>query len=401
MGEGGSATASDGAWYRRAGRWAAGLDPLVADTVLALALAVPLLVDLRDTTTPGPPLPFRDADPLGYVLVGLLVLPLALRRRYPLAVFVVILSAAITTTLLAYHPASFGFGLIVATYTVARWCDRPASIAALVLALGFSVFVKVRFIVAGVDIGWFEWPLDAAYFAGGWFLGDAIRARSEQTEELQRNREALARQAVEREHLRIARELHDSVGHALSLMVLYAGAAERVSGQDPARARALLETMGSAGRNALEEMDRMVGVLRHEAPGPATVTALEALAEEFRVLGLPVAVSVTGDPGELPEEVDTTAFRIAQEALTNTLKHADATLAEVRLDCRPPDLTVSVVDDGAGSVDRADGATDRHGLTGMRERVLTLGGELEAGPRSGRSGFSVSARLPFTPGAAS
>jgi signal transduction histidine kinase len=376
------------------GRFLSGVDPLVADTLLALVLAVPLLVDLADVGVH--PSPFRETDALGYALVALLVVPLALRRRFPVAVFCVILGAAIVTTLFAYRPASYGFGLIVATYTVARWCDRRTSLIALAAALGFSVFVKVRFILAGVDIGLFDWPLDAAYFAGSWFLGDSIRTRTRQAAELQRNREALAEQAVEREHLRIARELHDSIGHSLTIMVLYAGAAERVCETDPGRIRDLLETVATSGREAMAEMDRLVRVLRDESPSPADVSDVKALADEFRALGLPVEVTISGDAFALPSPVGHSAYRIAQEALTNTLKHAQANSARVQLQFASDALMVSVVDDGSGCPDVDLRTNGRHGLAGMRERVATLGGDLrvESGPAG--AGFAVHARLPVT-----
>ena len=389
---------SDDTRARRRARQLARVDPLLADTALAVVLAVPLVVDLARSDTP--PAPFRAPDVVGYVLVAMLVLPLAVRRRHPMGAFFTILSAAVITASLAYHPTSFGFGLIVATYTVARWCGRPRSLIALALALLFSVFVKVRFIVAGIDIALFEWPLDAAYMVGSWFLGDSLRTRAAQTAELERNREALAQQAVEREHLRIARELHDSVGHSLSVMVLYSGAAERNLDNAPDRARELIGTVIDSGREALEEMDQMVRILRNEAPRSSGLDAVDALADEFRGLGLAVEVNTTGEPQLVSDAVDQAAFRLIQEALTNTLKHAHASSAEVRVTYLPDSLTVGVLDDGVGCSDAEALASGRHGLVGMRERVLALGGELTAGPRPGGAGFLVEATLPRASGAA-
>jgi signal transduction histidine kinase len=377
------------------------IDPLVADTVLAAALAIPLLIDLSRVEVPGDPSPFRSTDPLGYLLVGLLVVPLAFRRRHPMAVFGVILTACVITAILAYLPASYGFGLIVATYTVARWCDRRQSLVALVAALAFSVFVKVRFLASGVQIDLFEWPLDVAYIAGGWFLGDSLRTRTLQAAELERNRDALAQQAVEREHLRIARELHDTVGHSLSGMVLYAGQADRILEDHPVRARELLGTVIASGRETLEEMDRLVRVLRSEAPVTATVRNVDSLADEFRGLGLPVDVTITGVARALPEAVDLTAYRITQEALTNTLKHADADSAAVRLEYGADALSVTITDDGTGCA-RDDGwSPTRHGLTGMRERAAALGGDLRVGNRADGRGFSVRVDLPTVVGESS
>jgi signal transduction histidine kinase len=386
------------AGYRRGGRLFSKVDPLAADTLLALVLTVPLLIDLRNFEAPGPPLPFREVDALGAVLVTLLIAPLALRRRHPFGVFGVVLVASVLTAAIAYRPTSYGFGLIIATYSVARWCDRRRSLAALGLALAFSVFVKLRFIVAGVDIGVFEWPLDTAYIVGGWFLGDSIRTRARQTRELEETREALAEQAVEREHLRIARELHDSVGHSLSIMVLYAGAAERHLDTQPERSRALLDTVATAGREALAEMDRLVRVLRHERDRSSSINDLDALADEFRGLGLPVDITITGQPRVLPRSVDLAAYRITQEALTNTLKHAHAHAAAVKLEYAPDAVTVVIVDDGSGCSDIDLKRSQRHGLTGMRERATSLGGEMCIGSGPGGVGFAVQARLPVRGG---
>ena len=393
-----NAPATEGSRFGRAGSWIARVDPLVADALLALVLAVPLLVDLNRADAPAPP--FREADLGGFVLVALLVVPLALRRRYPVAVFSVILVASTLTMAFAYRPASYGFGLIVATYTVARWRDRRSSLVALVLALGFSVVVKARFLAAGVDIELFSWPLDAAYIAGGWFLGDSIRERARQAAELQQKREALAEQAVEREHLRIARELHDSVGHSLSAMVLYADQADRVVDARPDGAHELLGTVTATGRAALADMDRFVRMLRGEERHPPGVSNVDDLADEFRGLGLPVEVTITGQPRTLPEAVDASAYRITQEALTNTLKHAHARSAEVHLHYTTGSVTVTVVDDGAGCAEIDARTSRRHGLTGMRERATALGGDLHVGPGPGGAGFTVEARLPV-PGVAS
>lgn len=396
MGTAASSLGADDARHRVM-RWTARADPLVADTALAMVLVVPLLVDLARFDAPPPP--FHDPDLLGYVLVAMLVVPLALRRRYPMAVYFTILGAAVLTASLAYRPTSFGFGLIVATYTVARWCGRPMSLVALALSLGFSVFVKVRFIAADIDIGLFEWALDAAYFAGSWFLGDSLRTRAAQTEELERNREALAHQAVEREHLRIARELHDAVGHSLSVMVLYSGAAERHLDAAPDRSRELIGTVIDTGREALGEMDQLVRILRHEPARSAGLDDLPVLVAEFRGLGLAVEVVTDGEQHPVPDEVDQAAFRLTQEALTNILKHAQARSAEARITYDRNRLEVSVSDDGVGCSAEEAWASGRHGLVGMRERVLALGGEFQVGHGPDGKGFVVEAMLPFEAGA--
>lgn len=236
--------------------------PVVAqDSVLALVLAIALLGDLaaRYAAVNGV---FRQPDPLGYVLVTLLVLPLALRRRYPLGVFAVILAAAVAVVALRYRPASFGFGLILATYSVARWCEPRVSVVALLLGQAFAIYAKLRAIGLGIDIGWFEWPLDAVYVAAAWYLGYAIRSRQQYATALEHSREALAERAVDHERTRIARELHDSVGHALSVMLLHTGAAAQIVHTDPDRAARALTAAGDVGRAALAEMDDVLGLLR-------------------------------------------------------------------------------------------------------------------------------------------
>ena len=396
MGTGDSSPGS-GDSLRRRTRRRARIDPVVADAALALLLVVPLMLDLSRSDAPPPP--FHEPDLLGYMLVAMLVAPLALRRRCPMVVYLTILGAAVLTASVGYHPTSFGFGLIVATYTVARWCGRPKSLVALALSLGFSVFVKVRFMAAGVDIALFEWALDTAYFAGSWFLGDSLRTRAAQTEELERSREALAQQAVEREHLRIARDLHDAVGHSLSVMVLYSGAAERHLDAAPDRSRELIGTVIDTGRDALDEMDQLVRVLRNEPPRSVGLDDIHSLAEEFRGLGLEVDVAMDGAPHAVPDAIDQAAYRLTQEALTNTLKHAQARSAHVRITYEPDQLEVSVSDDGVGCSDAEAWASGRHGLVGMRERVLALGGDFRVGHRRRGTGFVVEASLPFEPGA--
>ncbi len=171
-------------WFRRA----RALPPVVQDTALATVLAATLVYDLvRQDVPPGSPI--RPADPLGYVLVALLVLPLALRRRYPVGVFTAILLVAVVVVALFYRPTSFGFGLIIATYTVARWCEPRASVIALLFAQAFGVYVKLRAIGLGIDVGWFEWPIDVVYFAAAWFLGYSIRTQQQYATALEHSRE--------------------------------------------------------------------------------------------------------------------------------------------------------------------------------------------------------------------
>ena len=373
--------------------------PTLRDTALAVVLAVPLLIDLaRQDVPPGGPL--RAADPLGYVLVALLILPLAVRRRYPVAVFAVILVDAVVVAALFYRPVSFGFGLIVATYTVAAHVPRPGSWVAHWLAQAFVVGIKLRAAAAGLDVGWFAWPLDAVYVGGGWYLGDTIQTRRRYADQLERNREELARHAVIEERTNIARELHDAVGHAVSVMVVHAGAGERSVDDSPERARRAFQAIGQVGRESLDDMDRLLGVLRSDETDSnallrPSLSNLTHLVEEFTELGLDVTTSVVGSHTRLSPGVDQAAFRIVQEALTNTLKHAGPTRAEVTLRYGSDRLDVEVRDRGPRSGLAHRGPIERHGrgLTGMKERVEVQSGSLDVGPCVD-GGFLVAARLP-------
>jgi signal transduction histidine kinase len=214
----------------------------------------------------------------------------------------------------------------------------------------------------------------------------------------EREREARARAAVADERARIARELHDVVGHSVSVMTVQASGVRRLLRPEQEREREALLIVERTGREALAEMRRMVGVLRRpeEAPALAPQPSLEhvdRLVEQTREAGLPVELRVEGEATELPAGVDLTAYRLVQEGLTNALKHARATRAEVVVNYGDSQIEVMVLDDGSG-VGNGDGGG--HGLVGMRERVSVYGGELDAGPRPG-GGFRLRARLPLAP----
>lgn len=380
--------------------WVRSIPPVVQDILLAVVLAATLLRDLANQTVlPGGPM--RSADALGYVLVALLVLPLALRRRYPVTVFAAILVDAVIVTTLFYRPSSFGFGLIVATYTVARWCKPQTSLAAFVLAQVFAVFIKVRVEAAGVDVGWFGWPMDATYMGAAWFLGTSIRSRQHYLAALEQSRERLAERAVQDERARIARELHDAVGHSISVMTLHVGAAQELLDKQPSRAKEALSSAGDVGRSVLEEMDQLLGLLRAEDTEPNPILQpslinLDTLVEEFRDLGLAIKTNVDGDPVPLPTAVDQSAFRIIQEALTNTLKHAGPTDTEINLTFSDSDLALEIRDHGHST--RRHEAPEGHrsqGIIGMRERTTMLEGDLEVG-QCDDNGFRVAARLPLS-----
>jgi signal transduction histidine kinase len=225
---------------------------------------------------------------------------------------------------------------------------------------------------------------------------EALAARAEA---LEREQELRAHEAVAEERARIARELHDLVAHNVSLMVVQAGAERHALPEDQAATREVLGSIEQAGRQALVEARRLLGMLRRKddreelEPQPS-IDQIDALVERVERAGLPVALQVEGEQAPLPAGVDLCAYRVVQEALTNALKHAGPARAEVVLRFGARALDIEVRDDGLGAaVPNGDGAG--HGLIGMRERVALYGGQLDAGPRR-CGGFEIRARLPLS-----
>jgi signal transduction histidine kinase len=345
----------------------------------------------------------QSLDPLDAILVPLTTLPLAVRRYRPLAVLAITVSAE-TLLLLFSSRVQVPLGVIVALYTVAARCERPVSLKA-------AEWVALPIIV-GVTVNSGPHPEriipKLALFAIAWVLGDNIRTRRAYLAELEaraarleREREEQAQRAVIEERTRIARELHDVIAHNVSVMVVQASAGEELFDSDPRRARESLSAVASTGRAALTELRRLLGVIRAEeehagaaayAPQPG-IEYLAELVAQMRETGLAVELSVLGEPRELPEGVGLCAYRIVQEALTNTLKHADASQARVSVRYVSDALELRITDDGRGAAP-VNGDTTGHGLIGMRERVALFGGELSVGPLAGQ-GFEVSARLPL------
>jgi signal transduction histidine kinase len=336
------------------------------------------------------------------ILVTLTTAPVAMRRYRPLAVLAVTVTAAVLVLILTSQ-AQFPVGVLVALYTVASRCERPVSIrAAEWAALPIVVAVVAN---NGVHAG--RVIPELAVFAIAWVLGDNIRTRRAYLAELEaraarleREREERDERAVSEERARIARELHDVIAHNVSVMVVQASAGEELFDTDPRRARESLAAVASTGRAALTELRRLLGVIRSEeenetanyAPQPG-LEYLDELVRQVRETGLTVELSVLGEPRELPEGVGLCAYRIVQEALTNTLKHADASEARVSLRYVADALELQVLDDGRGAAP-LNGESSGQGLIGMRERVALFGGELTARPRPGE-GFEVRARIPI------
>jgi signal transduction histidine kinase len=266
--------------------------------------------------------------------------------------------------------------------------DRNQALAGLAFGIGVVAIVAHNDPRAGVG----NFVFVSIVFSIAWLIGllvsrtfhEAERAR-ERAARAEREREERARLAVSDERARIARELHDVVGHSVSVMTVQASAARRLLRPQQEKEREALLVVEKTGREAMAEMRRMVGVLR-------SLEQIETLVEHTREAGLPVDLRIEGEPVQLPPGVDLTAYRLVQEALTNTMKHARASSAEVVVRYGDGDVELTISDDGVGG---ADGDSGGHGLVGMRERVSVYGGELEAGPRAD-GGFRLRARLPIS-----
>ena len=386
----------------------AGVHPeLLGDGLLALALTVFAQLNLRfnidSSTHYGPGF---AAAAMTAVATG----AIALRRRAPLLTVCVIVAAVagpeLVTRLTITLWGSF-VPLLIAVYSVARYArGRVALAGAAVAALGLLV-VMLRVPVIGTVA---NIPFNFVPCTGAFIAGRVLRRRhdrhmtvSERARELEAGREETIRAAIADERNRIARELHDIVAHCVSVMVVQAGAAEDLLDRNPPQARPPLRAVQETGRQAVAELGRMLGLLRGEQgslalrPQPGTAQ-LRELAEHMSETGLPVAFQVEGTPRPLAPGVELTIYRVAQEALTNALKHAGPAQAQLVLRYGEDTVDLEVLDDGRGpGLDVAAGSGPDsgagHGLIGMRERALLYGGSLVAGPGPD-GGFAVRMVLP-------
>jgi signal transduction histidine kinase len=368
-------------------RGAAGRRPLAVDAALAVALAASAEGEILTTDVAGP---LEWLVPLGL----LATLPVALRRRLPLVAVVLVIVGIVTLDWVSriQEPQSTLLPYLLVVYSAGAHAPRAHGIAALVIAVtGLTIDEPGDMIVLG--------PLSVAT----WLTGRLVRSWRRQAVELarlagalERERSETARLAVVDERARIARDLHDVVGHGLSLLVLQAGAERLSLGDDRSGTREALAAIERSGRSTLTELRRLVGVLRSAdddpelAPLPG-LARLDDLARQVRDAGLPVHLQVDGEPVPLPPGLDVAAYRVVQEALTNALRHAqDAHRVCIRVGYGPRELTLEIADDGRPG---AEPRADAHGLVGMRERVALYGGRLTAGPGP-EGGFVVTARLP-------
>jgi signal transduction histidine kinase len=332
--------------------------------------------------------------------VGLLTVgALLFRRRAPFVAPLVTAAGVLALTFLdargAYDVNTMFFVLLLGTWAAGLLLDnrQAATAFAAVLVGGWVVLLRAP------ELPWTEALWLTLPLTGIFAISVASVRRGEQVrvaEERARRTEAEAERAIQEERSRITRELHDVLAHSVSVMTVQASAVRRLLTPEQEREREALRTVEETGRQALSEMRRMLGIMRIEeevpslAPQPGLKT-LPALVEQVRQSGLPVELTVEGEPVQLAAGVDLSAYRIVQEALTNTLKHAGRPAhAWVAVRYVGDDVEIEVADDG-----RNDGVSDGtgHGLVGMRERVAICGGELQSGPRPG-GGFCISARLP-------
>jgi signal transduction histidine kinase len=266
-------------------------------------------------------------------------------------------------------------------------------------ARGFVAIAAFAAVLSTERSGFGDGAARVVFLIAAWLLGDSVGSRHAYVREieakadrLERERGIEARRVVAEEQARIARELHDVVAHALSVIVIQAGAAEELFELDPARARKPIRAIDTAARGALSDLRRVLNLLQGDAeyhPQPG-LARLDGLIDQVRATGLDVALEVEGTATPLPAPVDLSAYRIIQEALTNTIKHAGAGHARVSVRYGD-DLELEIADDGRGTTSDTPAG---NGLTGMRERAAMLGGRLESGPRPA-GGYRVSARLPL------
>lgn len=373
--------------YQRFVEWGRALPPLVVDAVIAIGCYLTIVV-----------MAYADGRTSWWVfaLAAANVLPLLWRRRFP---FTVTLITGVFTTWLSLVGAISGIpaAQLVATYTFAALCPpilRLLAVLGTVLGITVSLVPHDEFLAFG-PVG--------IMFAVAYTLGTSARARRDRIAMLEERARRLAEEqevAATRERERIAREVHDVLAHSMSLVVVQAEAGPVAVRSDPGKAEEVFDTISSTAREALAQLRRALGVLR--SPEPARepqpdLDALPALVERVRRgAGLAATLVEDGDRRPVPPDLAATAYRIVQESLTNTVKHAAASQAWVRLEWRDGALRLEVRDDGRGPAPGGarGGARGGHGLIGMRERVTAAGGELTCGAGPGGAGFRVTATLP-------
>jgi signal transduction histidine kinase len=371
----------------------------VLDRLFALGLFVAMELNVALTAD------IHGSRVLNMLLYGAAALTLLVRREQPLVPIIAVTIAGSVGQAWLSGPPDFAMAiilLIAATYAAGAHAEQRTAFVGLVL--GVIVVIVVSAIKHDPDV---IFPVVFFVFIP-WLVGRSLRHQgalsrelAEKADRAQAAREQDERMAVIGERARIARELHDVLAHNLSVMVVQAGAARRIVERDPDTAADAADLIRTTGREALAELRSLLGPMHREdggepLEGVPSLKQINRLVRRAREAGLTVKLRVEGDAAELPTGVDLTAYRVVQEALTNTLKHAGEARAEVKVHYEPWEVVVEVEDDGEGPPAGSEGLSHLgggHGLVGMRERVMLYGGVLQAGRRRG-GGFAVRASLP-------
>ncbi len=386
--------------------------PFATDVILMLVVVAMVVATLFGTAEPDESQ--RGIDAFGVILAIGSAIPVAFRRKEPAVSLAV---ATLFTSLywvLDYVGSGVGAPLLISAYSAAAYVKSAARARA--VGFGFAAVVGVvivaGLIYTGENLSIFDAIATFVFYQTAWLFGNNVRTHRVHLEEVQKRalaaeaqRETEAARAIEQERTAIARELHDVVAHGLSVMVVQAAAARRVlkngiaSADDTARAEKAIAAVEDTGRASLDEMRRLLGVLR---PGTDDQTSLaplpgledlDQLVDQVESAGLPVAMAIEGEVRSLPPGIELSAYRIVQESLTNAIKHAGPAEARVTLSYDTNGLAVEVADDGRGGAARPGDAHAGQGLRGMRERVESIGGTFQAGPKAG-GGYRVKAKLP-------
>jgi len=362
------------------------LDPVVLDRMLAAVLTAGALLDA-----------WLGGDASGHrlatgLVAGAVTASVAVRRRYPALVGTAVPVFATLNYAVWHGPQFVGYPIanLCALYALAVWASPRRFRFGLALILAVDLGVS-----AGSDVSLKSVQFTVVTAVVMLLVRRVVGERERRAQIAERERDVAAREAVVEERSRIARELHDVIAHHVSIIVVQAGAERRVLSDEHADTREVLETVERTGRSALTETRRLLGMLRDESAEPLTpqpgLDDVPMLVEQLCEAGLPVRLDLDGERRELPVGIDLSAYRIIQEALTNTLKHAGDAHATVRVSYRSDSLELEIADDGRGGTARVSGGG--HGLVGMRERVALCGGRFDAG-RTTSGGFVVSVVLP-------
>lgn len=366
----------------------------IVDAVVALAFLAIGWISSGAPTQSDPEFRFTPRDWVFVLLLVLATVPYAWRRRWPAVAFLVGLLSTTTLWLLGYNAGALSFLLLVGAYFVAM--ARPVREVVACTGVAFGCFALLWW-AGGAPYDAREAVASVLALGASVGLGRAGRLRADLAEARAQAAEEAARRRSSDERLRIARELHDILGHSLGTIAVQAGVGRHLMATEPEKAADALDNIARISRSSLDEVRAVVATLREGEPSyhPAPSLAnLSDLVETARLAGLTVELTLPDDVEGVPRQTGTAVYRITREALTNVVRHAHASAVSVQVSHRDGCVEVAIRDDGSGSsAGRSVGPTTGHGITGMRERAEALGGNLSAGPAAG-GGFLVSASLP-------